>query len=32
MKGNDIKLIGTKPYIVLSDSDDKIDIKLSLIE
>ena len=32
MKGNDIKSTGVKPFIVFTDSDDKIDIKLSLIE
>lgn len=32
MKGNDIKSTGLKPFIVLSDSDDKTTIKLSLIE
>ena len=32
MKGNDIKLTGVKPYIVLLDSDDKRVIKLSSIK
>jgi hypothetical protein len=31
MKGNDIKVTGIKPYIVLIDSDDKSVIKLSEI-
>lgn len=32
MKGNDIKLTGAKPYIVLSDSDYKRIIRLSSIK
>jgi hypothetical protein len=32
MKGNDIKSTGVKPFIVLTNSDDKIDINLSLIK
>ncbi len=32
MKGNDIKSSGVKPFIVLTNSDDKIDINLSLIK
>ena len=32
MKGNDIKLTGVKPYIVLTDSDDKRVIRLRSIK
>jgi hypothetical protein len=32
MKGNDIKAIGVKPYLVIKESDAKRVIKLSSIE